>query len=377
MPFDRETLDQIRERIKQDLMNKLEGANPRLRVNNLRVYAEVEAGASHLLFGRLAWNFRQLFPDLADTDSLIRWASIWGVKKSPATRASGPMMALAEPGSFLNTGALLQLEGGEEQFRVILGVPVLGGAVNFGAEAVRYGASGNLPPGTVLRFLSTSNGIAPIATVQGLGITGGAPEDTDEELLIALLRRIQKPPHGGNKNDYEVWTLEVSGVTRAWCYPLERGLGTVAVRFMMDDVHAPDGIPLNGDCERVWLHIDPERPVTADLGPNESLELPPPSPPGVFLGWGYIFPPVALPAPVIIGGLEPDTREVEAAIAAELADLMRHETAPGEPLQIQRYYMAIGNAPGVRRFRLVAPVADVVPQYGEIVTLGPLTFVQP
>jgi uncharacterized phage protein gp47/JayE len=387
MPFDRPPLEAIQLRIKQDLENRLAGANPRLRVNNLRVFSEVEAGSAHLLYGRLEWNFRQLFPDLADTDQLIRWASIWGIYKSPATRAFGPCVAMAEPGSSVQTGDLLQLEGGTVRYRIRLGVPEVGGEVNFTVEALDYGSAGNVPPGTVLRFLTARTGIEPVARTTGLGIVGGAPEDTDDQLLFNLLRRIRQPPHGGNANDYLTWMYEVSGVTRAWCYPLERGLGTVALRFVMDDVRATgvpgepqgnDGIPTNGDCQVVWDHIDVVRPVTADLGPDESLEVqpPPPAPPGLIpWGWGYVFPPYPIAQPVTITALEPDTLEIRAAIADELRDMMRNVTAPGETVFTSLYYLAIGNTPGVRRFRLVEPAADVTVQRGEIVVLGPITYV--
>jgi uncharacterized phage protein gp47/JayE len=298
------------------------------------------------------------------------------VRKSPATRAAGPAMAIAQPGAFVQTGDLLQVEGGDTQFRVRSSIFEQAGQINFTAEATAYGMAGNMPAGTVLRFLTTRTGVAPIATVSGNGIVGGAPEDTDEQLLANLLRRIQQPPHGGNQNDYVTWMYEVSGITRAWCYPLERGLGTVALRFMMDDVRAADsGIPTNGDCEFVWNYIDLLRPVTADLGPDESLDLPPPSPPAVPWGWGYIFPPSPVPQPVVIGALDPDTPDIRSAIAAELLDMIRHETEPGATLQLNSYYLAIGNTAGVRRFRLDAPAGPVNVQPGEIVTLGPISYV--
>ena len=83
MPFERPLLDALRARIADDLMTKLPGADARLRVSNLRAFSEVEAGAAHLLYGRLDWSFRQLFPDTAETEFLDRWASIWGVKRGP------------------------------------------------------------------------------------------------------------------------------------------------------------------------------------------------------------------------------------------------------------------------------------------------------
>jgi uncharacterized phage protein gp47/JayE len=42
---------------------------------------------------------------------------------------------------------------------------------------------------------------------------------------------------------------------------------------------------------------------------------------------------------------------------------------------LNSYYLAIGNAPGVRRFRLDAPAAAVQVRPGEIVTLGPISYV--
>jgi uncharacterized phage protein gp47/JayE len=387
MPFDRPALDTLRERIWQDLTNKLPGAKTSLRVSNLRAFGEVEAGSAHLLFGRIYWNFLQLFPDTAELEYLEQWASIWGVRRSPATRAAGPMAADAQAGAAINTGDMLQVDGGTLRYKVRAGALESGGQVQFMVDAVDFGIAPNLDTGTVLRFQTTRVGVAPIATVQPLGIVGGAEQDTDEELLEALLNRIQQPPHGGNKNDYEQWMYQVSGVTRAWCYPLERGLGTVVLRFMMDDVRGSDavagelqgnsGIPTNGDCEAVWKHVDVRRPVTADLGPNDSLELQPlpPYPPGLIpWGWGYVFPPYPKAQPVVIQGLMPDSLEIRAGIAAELRDMIRHESEPGAPVLLSDYYLAIGTAPGVRHYRLVEPTADVTTEPGEIVTLGDISF---
>jgi uncharacterized phage protein gp47/JayE len=385
MPFDRPPLDELRLRIWQDLTNKLKGANTALRVNNLRVFGEVEAGSAHLLYGRLYWNFLQLFPDTADPEYLEQWASIWGVRRSPSTRAAGPCVADAEPGSFVNKGDLLQVEGGTLQYRIKNGngAGEFGGQIRFDVDAVDYGLDANLAPGVVLRFLNVRPGVAPLATTLPNGIVGGANEDTDEELLAALLNRIQSPPHGGNKNDYEQWMYQISGVTRAWCYPLERGLGTVALRFMMDDVRAVggvgdiqgnQGIPTNGDCEAVWNYIDPLRPVTADLGPDDSLEMLDPAGRLIPWGWGYVFPPWPKAQAVRIATLTPDSLEIRAAITAELQDMIRHDTAPGKTLALANYYLAIGNSPGVRQYRLIEPTADVTCEEGEIITLGPISF---
>ena len=52
--------------------------------------------------------------------------------------------------------------------------------------------------------------------------------------------RIRQPSHGGASFDYVKWALETPGMaaggaTRAWVFPQELGIGTVTVRFVMDD----------------------------------------------------------------------------------------------------------------------------------------------
>src|SRR6478736_4591283 len=89
------------------------------------------------------------------------------------------------------------------------------------------------------------------ATLHG-DMTGGADTETDDQLRARVLFRIQQPPMGGDANDYVAWALAVPGVTRAWCSPLEMGMGTVTVRFMMDELRASNGgFPLGEDIETV------------------------------------------------------------------------------------------------------------------------------
>src|SRR5262249_48735226 len=128
MPFARPSLGDIRLRVADDLMNKLPGADTRLRVNNLRAFSEVEAGIAHLLYGRMEWSFRQLSPDTAEREFLDRWASIWGVQRIPASAASGVGIWQAQPEARVPAGAMIQradgvryttLEGGSESNGVI------------------------------------------------------------------------------------------------------------------------------------------------------------------------------------------------------------------------------------------------------------------
>jgi uncharacterized phage protein gp47/JayE len=352
MPFARPGLGALRLRVADDLVDKLPGADARLRVNNLRAFSEVEAGVAHLLYGRLDWSFRQLFPDTAEREFLDRWASIWGVPRIPASRASGPAIWVAQPDTTVPEDALIRRADGV-QYRAPAGGVEANGHIALQLECESYGADGNAEPGTLLRFMTTSAGVAVEGEVADPGLLGGADEQSDPALLQAVLTRIQLPPHGGAAFDYVRWALEVPGVTRAWCNPLGGGAGTVVVRFMMDDVHAPTGIPLPGDVALVAAHIDPLRPVTARVS---------------------VFAPVPLVVPVHIQELSPDTPAIRAAIAANLAQMILEEAEPGGPIYLSQWSTAIGLTPEVRHFVLVAPAAQTQPGPGEIAVLGGITY---
>src|SRR5262249_10318249 len=155
-------------------------------------------------------------------------------------------------------------------------------------------AIGNAEPGTQLSLLTTFAGVA----VQGVGaeprLAGRAHEQNDQPLLLAVLVRIPMPPPGGAAVDFVMGAPEVPGVTRELCYRLELGAGSVTVRFMMDDVRADNhGIPEPADVQRVAEHIEPLRPVTADVN---------------------VAAPIPYPVQVVISELDPDTPAIRSAI---------------------------------------------------------------
>jgi uncharacterized phage protein gp47/JayE len=353
MPFTRPSLGALRTRIADDLMNKLPGADTRLRVNNLRAFSEVQAGASHLLHGRLEWSFRQLFPDTAESEFLDRWASIWGVARIPASAASGTATWTAQPDTRITAGSQVQRADGV-RYTTIDGASESGGLITLQLDAMTQGAIGNAEPGTQLNLVTTFAGVAVQGVVDPPGLAGGADRQSDALLLLAVLLRIQQPPHGGAAIDYIRWALEVPGVTRAWCYPVELGPGTVTVRFMMDDVRADNhGIPEPADVALVAAHIDPLRPVTAHV---------------------YVTAPIPFPVHVSISELAPDTPAIREAITNNIRQMLLDEAEAGKPIYLSQWSTAIGLTSGVSRFVMDEPAAQSNPAAGYIVTLDGVSF---
>jgi uncharacterized phage protein gp47/JayE len=74
------------------------------------------------------------------------------------------------------------------------------------------------------------------------GLTRKAGE-TDAAYLERLLDYIRRPPAGGNQSDYVKWSLEITNVAAAYCYPLAQGLGTVDVVILASEANTGSEIP--------------------------------------------------------------------------------------------------------------------------------------
>lgn len=345
MAFERPTLPELIRRISADTQSRL--SVPQLRRSNANVYSRVLAGASHLMHGHIEWLGRQLFVDTAETEYLDRWASIYDVRRKSASTALGKVtFKTSRSAAVVPVGTLLQSEDGI-QFETLSGLDPEGKA---SVGAVLSGASGNLESGEVLHLMSPIAGVLSEVTCNG--IAGGADQEDDESLRTRILMRMQEQPHGGNKADYVRWTLEVPGVTRAWCYPTEDGPGTVTIRFVCDN--NPSGIiPDEEMLEQVGAYIDELRPVTAEVN---------------------VLAPTLKSVPITIESLTPDTSDVRTAVEAELRDLFVREAVPGGAVLVSHIRAAISYAIGEVDHVLKSPTENPVGRKNELLTLGEITW---
>lgn len=350
MPFARLTLSELINRTLADTTSRL-SADELLRRADAEVLARVLAGATHGLYGYIDWLSRQILPDTSESEWLERHASLWlSEGRKPAAAATGAVSFTGVSGSVVPSGTVLRTAAGV-QVATVADVTLSGGAGSAAAEAVEAGAAGNLIAGTPLSLVSPIAGVQSTALVAAGGLTGGADIEDDEALRARVIDRIQQPPQGGCAYDYVAWALQVEGVTRAWVYPQELGLGTVTVRFVRDDDASL--IPDAGEVATVQAHIDALRPVTAQV---------------------TVVAPVAVPLDVTITGLVPDTAAVRAAIQAEVTDLLRREAVPGGTILISRLREAISIAAGESDHVLTSPTVNITHATGELAVLGTITW---
>lgn len=262
MPWITPTLEDTRSLNRDNIQAKLR-SGPMIPNSVLRVMADSNAGLAYLTMLYLDWLAKQLMPDTSETEWLDRHGNIWVGGRKAATFATGSITVTGIDGTTL--AEYTELQGGTGQgilFETDNSVTV-SGPVNVNFTALVPGVTG-LTVGSALTLVVGQAGIDGSLTVTS--VTEGIPEETDDELRARVLFRIQEPPMGGDADDYVRWALEVPGVTRAWSAPNEMGIGTVTVRFMMDDIRATgdpmtNGFPNSGDVATVLAHLMLKKPV--------------------------------------------------------------------------------------------------------------------
>lgn len=355
MPFARPTLAELVTRTRSDLRGALSIGGPLLRRAMADVLGVVWAGAVHMLHGYLRWLALQLFATSAEREFLLRIGSLYGITPVPAQYATGDVTVTGTDGSVVTVGTILRLDSATS-YSVTAGAAIASGTATVSIVALLAGSDANLPATASLFFESPIIGVSSTAVVGSGGIIGGLEEEGTEEVRDRILLRLRRPPTGGSDRDYEAWALAVPGVTRAWVYPAELGLGTVVVRFVLDG--RPDIFPSVGEVDAVQVALDDQRPNTAQA---------------------TAAAPVSLAVPLTLS-ITPDTGDLRAEVAAELGDLLARIAEPGDGISrgrvpISQIRTAIGTAVGSGDYTLTSPVADVLPGVGELPVVGAITWV--
>ncbi len=345
--FSRPLLADLVGRIRADIAVRLAVDDP-LRRADMEVHARVHAGTAHALYGYLDWMAKQLLPDTAEAEYLDRHAAIWlKIPRKPAVAATGFATFTIQSGAIIQTGTTLRAFDGVE-YQTTADATIAGSTATAPISSVLPGIAGNRTIGQALSLVSPLSGVQSSALC-GL-LSGGAEIETDAELRARVLARIQTPPYGGSADDYILWAKEIAGVTRAWVYPGEHGVGSVVVRFMRDHDAVP--IPNSGAVLAVQTYLDSLRPVTAAL---------------------TVVAPVASPINFSMA-LTPNATTARAAVQAALADFILRESVPGGTLLLSRINEAISLATGEVNHVLTTPSADVTCAAGYIATMGVITW---
>jgi uncharacterized phage protein gp47/JayE len=356
MPWTTPSLRTVREMVRNDVTAALSGAV--LVANSvLRVMSDAMAGLAHLVLRYIDWLSLQLLPDTAEQEWLDRHGDIWLVNsdgstgRKSATFAVGTVTATGLEGYVIPAGTQLTTLG--VNYETTADTTIGAGPTPVPVRALTAGAIGNQDEGTTIDFMAPIAGIDAQATV--VTLAGGADTESDDQLRARILFRIRNPPMGGDQNDYVAWALSIPGVTRAWAAP-EMGIGTMTVRFMMDELRAtntPPGMPTPDDVQAVHDYMDTVRPVTVkDF---------------------FVETPIPFYYTITISNLSEDTPDVRARILQSIQDMEYLKSKPGQTMYRTWVEEAISSAVGVDYFELDFDTTEM-PAPGYMPFIGTINY---
>jgi uncharacterized phage protein gp47/JayE len=359
MAYTRPTLAAIIARIEADMSTRLLDGAAVLRRAFLGVLARVFAGAIHLVYGFLVWMSKQIVPGTDnDSEFLDQHADDYGVTRRAAAYATGNIDFTGSNSSVVPTGTLLQRSDGVQYATTAEGT-ISSGTATVAAQAVTAGNAGNCDAATALQLVSAIAGITSAAAASSGGMTGGIEQESDAELLARLQERKQNMPQGGCKLDYEIWAKEISGVYRAWCFPLYDEVadvypapGWVGVTFV-----TASGLPSGALVSEVQAYIQDtdlsgKAPVTAMV---------------------KVYAPVEETVDFHVH-LSPNTTAIQAAVQAAIVALFDREAAPNVTIPLSHIDEAIQSTAGVTDHLLVTPASAVVSTRKQMPTTGSFTW---
>lgn len=344
MPYDIPSLTTLYARVTSDINAKLPGADARPRRSMLGVLAAVAAALAWGLYRFQTWITKQMFVATADEEWLIRHAAFYQVPRKAATYATFTVRVTGTDDRIVAKGTRLRRSG--DEFLVVDDALVVGASADLALRAVKAGAAGNADLGELLSFVSPVAQVSSTGTVTAIGDIGYDEEAIDDwRDRLAAVRA--KPARGGDAGDYVIWAREVAGVTRAWCFPLENGAGTVVIRVLTDGL-TPNGIPTAEMVQAVQEHIDALRPVTVRSA--------------------LVAAPVSAPVDFSIGVAATS----RSAVLAELQALFGRDAAPGATMGIGRLRAAVSAA--APDYTMTVPAGDVSHLPSQLPTLGDVTW---
>lgn len=326
-------LDEILRGILRDIRNLQAEADIGPDSDNY-VRSAAVASAIEGLYQKLAWVYRQIFPDTADEEELVHAAALRGVLQKDPVAATGTAALKGTSGVTLLLGATLKHVVTGELFTAKASAKIgINGTASVLVEAQTVGVALNDLTGALV-LTSPPLGMDAAATFVGK-TTGGEERETIESLLARYLDIIQSPPAGGAVYDYRRWALEVDGVADALPIPRRRGGGTVDVV-----ITASTGKPSAEVIAACLAHIQDQCSVIADV-------------------WVYA-PTIRTVNAAAKIELAPDFTMADVQAAAQKAyNILLGALKPGDTLKRSQIEAMINNLAGVLDRAVTAPTGNV------------------
>lgn len=374
MPYPRPALSELRAQVASDLTAGLKTVDGLLRFSNLGILGTSVAGLSHQHYGYLAWIAKQATPYTATDEILEAWAALKQVYREPATFARLRATFMGVAGKVLAAGTQVARSDGV-YYTTAAEASVAGdGSLSVEILASESGTASNAEAGTLVMLAGVVDGIQSTGAVTAQ-VKLGTEVEQDGPFRNRMLAAYQAKARGGAQDDYTLWALNATGVTRAWVKPLGAGPGTVVVYVMLDAVNAAsNGFPVGRD----GLSALDNRATAASVAQGNQLAIAD----EIFkvqpvTAMVYLCAPDPAPVPFTITGLATAPTSMRQAIAQAIAQVMLDEGAPlddGSSVDLSSIESAIAAIAGTSGFVITSPQGNIANQLGYLPTLGPVTY---
>lgn len=228
---------------------------------SVRLYAL--AAQIQALFIQADWVLDQSFPQTAQGKYLDSHASLRGLSRIAATKATGTLRFTVEtaPVSDLAVEAgTVCMTADEVRFETMEDTMLAAGTLHAEAPAaaMEAGSPGNVSAGTIRILTACPVGIT--GCTNPAAFSGGADGEDDETLRARILESYQRLPNGANAAFYEQEAMKHTGVAAASAVGRPRGIGTVDVY-----VTEPSGLPHTALLEEIRENLQEKREIAVDL----------------------------------------------------------------------------------------------------------------
>lgn len=189
---------------------------------------------------KISFISKQIFPDTATGEYLDKHCQLKNIQRKTASKAKGKLkFSVEKPLNFIATipkGTICTTAGPEKlQYATdyLAYLPIPKTEITIDATAIDAGKAYNCAAGTITAIVNPPPGITKVTNPKGF--SGGANEETDDNLKKRLLKKIKDFSNGYNKSAILQEILSFENVAKAQVVPLARGAGTIDINVAMKD----------------------------------------------------------------------------------------------------------------------------------------------
>ncbi len=255
------TVAQIRDQIISDIEGRIGVTVPILPKAFVRVLAIALAGALSLLYRFATWVYRQIFPQTADAEALVRIGGQYGLSRTPAVRTVATATATGIDATVIPAGTLWTLAG--LMYEQTADATIAAGSATIILECTAPGSDGNPTAGDDFTIVTPQADVDSTAAYDAT-TTEGEDQEAIEDFRTRVVARIQNQPQGGAAADYVGWAREVAGIVKAFAF--HTGDGQVTV-YPLQAITGVDRIPAAAKITEVEDYVGAEerRPLCANV----------------------------------------------------------------------------------------------------------------